>query len=197
MSSGQVKGGITVEDEEIIRLYWNRSEDAVTATSEKYGAYCTAIALRIVGLLQDAEECVSDTWMRAWNAIPPERPSRLRLWLGRITRNLSVDRLKGLRAQKRGGGQGELLLSELEQCIPAASHVESEADDAELARLLNDFLRAQRPEHRAAFILRYYYAEPVADVAKKLSMNENTAATVLFRMRKALRSYLEREGVSV
>ena len=171
MSSGQVKGGITVEDEEIIRLYWNRSEDAVTATSEKYGAYCTAIALRIVGLLQDAEECVSDTWMRAWNAIPPERPSRFRLWLGRITRNLSVDRLKGLRAQKRGGGQGELLLSELEQCIPAASH--------------------------AAFILRYYYAEPVAAVAKKLSMNENTAATVLFRMRKALRSYLEREGVSV
>ena len=79
MSSGQVKGGITVEDEEIIRLYWKRSEDAVTATSEKYGSYCTAIALRIVGLLQDAEECVSDTWMRAWNAIPPERPSRLRL----------------------------------------------------------------------------------------------------------------------
>ena len=183
MSSGQVKGGITVEDEEIIRLYWNRSEDAVTATSEKYGSYCTAIALRIVGLLQDAEECVSDT--------------RFRLWLGRITRNLSVDRLKGLRAQKRGGGQGELLLSELEQCIPAASHVESEADGAELTRLLNDFLRAQRPEHRAAFILRYYYAEPVAAVAKKLSMNENTAATVLFRMRKALRSYLEREGVSV
>lgn len=197
MSSGQVKGGIAVEDEEIIRLYWSRSEDAVAATSEKYGAYCTAIALRIVGLLQDAEECVSDTWMRAWNAIPPERPSRLRLWLGRITRNLSVDRLKGLRAQKRGGGQGELLLSELEQCIPAVSNVEKAVDDARLAHLLNDFLRAQRPKYRAAFVLRYYYGEPVGAVAKKLSMNENTVATVLFRMRKTLRSYLEHEGVSL
>lgn len=186
-----------MEDEEIIRLYWDRSEDAVTATSEKYGAYCTAIALRILGLLQDAEECVSDTWLRAWNAIPPERPSRLRLWLGRITRNLSVDRLKGRRAQKRGGGQTELLLSELEQCIPDASRVEREVDDAQLTRLLNAFLRAQSPAHRAAFVLRYYYAQPVAAVARQLSMNENTAATVLFRLRKALRVYLEQEGVSL
>ena len=186
-----------MEDEEIIRLYWNRSEEAVVATSEKYGSYCTAIALRILGFVQDAEECVSDTWLRAWNAIPPERPSRLRLWLGRITRNLSVDRLKGRRAQKRGGGQGELLLSELEQCLPAAAHVERAVDDAELTRLINAFLHAQRPAHRKAFVLRYYYAYPVAAVAKKLSMNDNTVATVLFRMRKSLREYLEREGVAL
>lgn len=197
MSSGWVKGGSDVEDEEIIRLYWNRSEDAVAATSEKYGAYCTAVALRILGLIQDAEECVSDTWLRAWNAIPPERPSRLRLWLGRITRNLSVDRLKGMRAAKRGGGEGALLLGELEECIPSASRVENEVDDARLTALLNEFLRAQRPDRRAAFVLRYYCAQPVAAVAKQLSMNENTAATVLFRMRKALRAYLEHEGVSL
>ena len=186
-----------MEDEEIICLYWDRSEDAVAATSEKYGAYCTSIALRILGLLQDAEECVSDTWLRAWNAIPPEHPSRLRLWLGRITRNLSVDRLKERFAQKRGRGQGALLLEELEQCVPDASRVEDAVDDAELARLIGAFLRAQRPDRRAAFVLRYYYAEPVAAVAKKLSMNENTAATVLFRMRKALRAHLEQEGVSL
>lgn len=107
-----------MEDQELIALYWNREESALTETEEKYGPYCYAIAWNLLGDQQDSEECVSDTWLRAWQSIPPQRPLRLSLFLGKITRNLSLDRLRKRRAEKRGNGQGEVLLEELAECLP-------------------------------------------------------------------------------
>ena len=185
-----------MEDAQIIALYFDRNQQAIAETSAKYGASLYRLAHRLLRSPGDAEECVNDTYLRAWNAIPPTRPGVFRVWLGQITRNLSLDRWKSRRAEKRGGG-AELLLGELEDCLPAPGGTERAVEDRELAELLNVFLQSLTREGRAMFLRRYWYGESVAEVAEALGCGEGKVKSSLFRSRKALREFLEREGIAV
>lgn len=186
-----------MEDSAIIDLYWARQESALTETERKYGAYCRSIARNILYSREDAEECVSDTYLRAWNAMPPQRPGILSAFLGRITRNLSFDRRRKNNADKRGGGELPLCLDELSQCVPSDSGVQSELERKELSAMLDAFLRTLPERERMLFLRRYWYVDPIGDIARRFSMKENTVKSVLFRTREKLRSYLEREGITV
>lgn len=186
-----------MEDKQIVDLFWERSEQAVTAAAEKYGLYCRKIADTILNSREDAEECLNDTYMSAWKSIPPDRPERLGAYLGKITRNLALNRVKYYGAQKRGAGQTDLVLSELEDCIPAENSVEKEMDMQLLTKAIEGFLRMQTAEKRNIFIRRYWYVIPVKEIAKAYGMSESKITTLLFRMRKGLKEYLEKEGMSV
>lgn len=184
-----------MEDRQIIELYWRRSEDAVQETEAKYGPYCRTVAGRLLADRLDVEECVSDTWLRAWNAIPPHRPSRLRLFLAKLTRTRACDILRAQSAQKRGGGECLLALEELEECVPAVPGAEQILEERELMELLNRFLRELPERDCQVFLRRYWYAEPLEDIARRYGMKVNTVKTRLFRLRGRLRDYLESEGV--
>jgi RNA polymerase sigma-70 factor (ECF subfamily) len=184
-----------MEDSNIIELYFNRSENAISETSLKYGNYLGSISINILRSYEDAAECVNDTYLHAWNAIPPSRPSAFRVWLGTITRNLSFDRYKKFRAQKRGKNETELLLSELAKCIPAPCSVEKELEDNEIAQIVSGFLKAQRQENRIIFLRRYWYGDSIAQIAKIFDVSESKVKSSLFRTRNQLRRYLEKEGV--
>lgn len=186
-----------MEDEAIIDLYWQRDEEALRQSDKKYGAFCRQIALRIVGILEDAEECVNDTWLRAWEAMPPSRPGRLDTFLGKITRNLSLDRWRALRAQKRWQGQAELALTELGDCLPASGGVEQEVEAAALAESLNRFLEALPQEKRVLFVRRYWYLCSVEELAAWSGRRRGTVSAALFRLRQDLREHLEREGFTL
>ncbi len=183
-----------MNDQEIIALYWNRDERAIPATAEAYGAYCYAIAHNILHLAQDAEECVNDTYLRAWNAIPPNRPRILSAFLGRITRNLALNRYHRDRAQKRGGGELELIYDELADCVSGRETVESQTDAQELAQAINVFLAARSAKHRKIFVRRYWYAERVADIAARMGMTETHVSVILHRERTALKTFLAERG---
>ncbi len=185
-----------MEDGQIIDLYWNRDQRALRETEGKYGRLLHSIAWNLLHSREDSEECVNDTYLRAWEAIPPARPGAFRTWLGQITRNLSLDRWKRRRAEKRGGG-AEVLLGELEDCLPAPGGPERAAEDGELAELLSAFLRGLPREGRAIFLRRYWYGQSVAEVAEDLGCGEGKVKSSLFRSRKALRAYLEKEGIAV
>ncbi|MDO4292283.1 MAG: sigma-70 family RNA polymerase sigma factor [Eubacteriales bacterium] len=184
-----------MEDEKIIGLYWARQEAAITETDRKYGNYCRSISLHILKSPEDAEECVNDTWMRAWDTIPPKRPDYLAAFLGRIVRNLSISRYRMNHAQKRGSGETELLLTELEECIPTAASVEDEVEGKETAAAINRFLEGLDLESRNIFVRRYFYADPVKEVAERYRVSESKVKSQLFRMRGRLREHLEREGI--
>jgi len=183
-----------MQDEQIIELYWTRSQQAIQETADKYGGFLGKISWNILCNREDAEECVNDTYLRAWNAIPPTRPSAFQTWLARIIRNLSLDRWKSHRAEKRGGGT-ETLLGELEECLPAPGG--RPAEDLEFAELMNGFLRGLSQEGRAMFLRRYWYGESVAEVAAALGCGAGKVKSSLFRSRRALREYLEKEGITV
>ncbi|MCI9578649.1 MAG: RNA polymerase sigma factor [Oscillibacter sp.] len=185
-----------MEDGQILDLYWSRDQRAIRETDGKYGKLLHGIAWNLLRSREDSEECVNDTYLRAWEAIPPARPGAFRTWLGRITRNLSLDRWKSRGAEKRGGG-AELLLGELEDCLPAPGGTERAVEDRELAELLNVFLQSLTREGRAMFLRRYWYGESVAEVAEALGCGEGKVKSSLFRSRKALRQFLEREGIAV
>lgn len=184
-----------MEDQEIIGLYWARDQRAIGETAEKYGTFLSAIARNILRSADDAEECVNDTYLRAWNAIPPARPSAFRAWLGRVARNLSLDRWKQSAAARRGGGEPELLLGELEDCLPAPRGVERHLEDRELAALISAFLRELPTESRIMFLRRYWYGETVVEVAHRLGCTQGKVKSSLFRTRNALRAYLEQKEV--
>lgn len=186
-----------MEDEKIIDLYWQRQELALVHTEQKYGAYCRTIAQNILKNREDSEECVSDTWLHAWNAIPPKRPDVLSAFLGKITRNLSLDRYKAAHADKRGGGSVPAALSELEECIPAAHGVESALESKTLSKAIDTFLRTLPERECNLFLRRYWYADSLRDVAKRYGMNENSVKSILFRTREKLRKYLEQEGIAI
>lgn len=184
-----------MKDHEIIDLYWKRDESAIPTSSEKYGSYCHSISYNILHNDQDAEECVNDTWLGAWKAMPPHRPERLSTFLGKITRNLSLDRFKKYTAAKRGLGQTELVLSELEDSIPDETSVEQILDEMILVKAINDFLYAQTEQKRNVFIRRYWYLFPIKDIAAVYDMSESKVASLLFRMRNDLKMHLEKEGI--
>ena len=186
-----------MEDEKIVQLYWDRDERAIPATAAKYGGYCTSIAQNILGSAEDAEECVNDTWLRAWNAMPPQRPGILSAFFGKLTRNLSLDRWRYNRAAKRGGPQVETALEELGECLPAPGRPEDRLEERETAALISRFLREQPQLDRVLFLRRYWYLDSVAALAERFSMNENTVKSRLHRTRLRLKEVLLREGVAV
>ena len=186
-----------MKDAEIVELYWNRNEAAIAATSERYGNYCYSIAYHILQSPEDAQECVNDTYWKAWLSIPPHRPNRLATYLGKITRNLSLDRLKRLRAQKRGNDQLDFVLTELENTIPASTDTEQIVDELVLTDAINQFLRQQPRTERNIFVGRYWHLYSIADLAQAYGMRESKVASLLFRMRKKLKHHLEKEGISV
>lgn len=185
-----------MEDEAIIELYFARSEDAVGETARKYGAYCRRIAENILWRREDAEECVNDTYLAAWNAMPPERPGCLRAFLGRITRNLSVARCRRERAQKRFYA-AELLLSELDECLPAGDDPAAALDEKLLTAAITDWLAARSADDRALFIRRYWYGDALKDLAAECGVGENRMAQRMRRLRADLRAALEKEGFSL
>lgn len=183
-----------MDDAAIIDLYWARDSRAIGETGIKYGVYLTSIAMNLLGLPEDAEECVSDTYLAAWNAMPPERPGILRAFLGKITRNLALDRLKRLRAKKRGGGEPEAIFDELSEIIPGGDCPEAELDRKELLRDIEAFLRAEPPRARNIFLRRYWYADSVAAIALRYGLRENAVSAQLMRTRNKLRKYLTERG---
>lgn len=183
-----------MEDEQIVELYWNRAEDAISETANKYGRYCRTIAFNILYNENDTEECVNDTYLNAWNSMPPQRPVMLRAFLGRLTRNLSLNRYKQLTAEKRGKGQVTLALDELQECIPACGNTESVVDEIVLTQLLNRFLESLGAEQRKIFIRRYWYLSPVKEIAGDFGMGESKVKMSLLRSRRQLRKLLEEEA---
>ena len=183
-----------MEDGAIVALYWERNESAIKETSDKYGRYLMKIAWNILTDREDAEESVNDTYLHAWNAMPPHRPQILSTFLGRITRHLSIDIYRKRNSAKRGGSEYALSLDELSDCVQAEGSPEEVIDAKELAGHINGFLRDLAPEARILFIRRYYYFDPLADAAASLGMTEGKAKTLLFRTRKKLKEYLEKEG---
>lgn len=187
-------GGKIVEDARIIQLFWERQESAIEQTRNKYGAYCRSIALRILNNNPDAEECVNDTYLAAWNAMPPQRPNVLSAFLGKITRNLSLKRYRASVAQKRGGGQVALSLDELEECVVGASGADDRLQAEELARLLNRFLACLPAEQRRIFMCRYWHFDSVAEIAARFGCSESKVKMTLKRTRQKLADHLGKEG---
>lgn len=182
------------EDGAIVALYWERDESAIKETSDKYGRYLMKIAWNILADQMDAEESVNDTYLHAWNAMPPHRPQVLSTFLGRITRHLSIDIYRKRHSAKRGGSEYALSLDELSDCVPGEGSPEEAIAAEELGSHISRFLRELAPEARKLFICRYYYFDPVADCAASLNMTEGKAKTLLFRTRRKLKEYLEKEG---
>ncbi len=186
-----------MEDQTIIDLYWNRSEDAIAETANKYGRYCRRISYNILYNHEDCEECVNDTYLKAWNTMPPARPARLPAFLGKIVRNLSLDRYERSMAKKRGTGQVPLALFELEECIPSSSDTEAVIDNLFLAQLLNRFLAETKPKARKIFVQRYWYFMSVKEIAADLGVGESYVKMTLSRLRGKLKQFLEKEGVTL
>ena len=186
-----------MEDEAIVALFWEKNSQAISATEEKYGVYCRHLAQTLLNSPEDAEECANDTYVNAWNAIPPHRPACLRTFLGKITRNLALQRRQKDAAQKRGGGEVALSLDELAEVLPGVGSPEQAAEDGVIAEVIERFLRGLPREQRTAFVLRYFYLLPVKDVAKKLGMGESRVKTSLFRARGRLREQLAKEGIDI
>lgn len=192
-----MREGIELEDSKIIDLYWARKEQALAETDAKYGGYCRTIARNILRNFEDTEECVSDTWLHAWNSMPPQRPGILSAFLGRITRNLSFDRCKYQQAAKRGGGTLPLALDELGECIPASGRVEHALEQKELAATIDRFLRTLPEKDCNLFLRRYWYIDSISVIADRYGMKENTVKSILFRTREKLRKFLGEEGIAV
>jgi len=187
-----------MDDKEIIDRLIARSESAITALGDKYSKYCRVIAINILGDAEDTEEVLNDTYYRVWNSIPPEQPNNLRAYIGRITRNLSLDRLDKIRAEKRGGGQIDVILSELEECIVDNKNTpEKLAESEEISAALNEFLIGQSIENRCVFVRRYWRAASIEEIATNFDMSVGKVKTILFRMRKKLRKHLEKEGIHI
>ena len=183
-----------MEDTAIIGLYWARNEKAIAASDEKYGTLCRTLSQNILDSREDAEECVNDTWARAWDTMPPQRPGSLRAYLAKITRNLSIDRWRARRADKRGSGL-EVFLSELESALPAAPSAEEITEARETAQSIDRWLDSLSPADRKAFLRRYWYGQQVAQVAAQAGCSPNSMAKRLSRLRDGLRRALEQEGV--
>lgn len=184
-----------MKDEEIIGLYKKRSQQAIKETAQKYEAYCSTIANRILNDRQDTEECVNDTWLKAWNSIPPQVPSVLSAYLGKITRNLALNMYKKKYAGKRIDDRMMVSMEELKDCISEKESVESKVDSKEIVAMLNDFLE-QTPElERKIFVRRYFYMDTIKEIANGYQLKESYVKTLLFRSRNKLKEYLLKEGV--
>lgn len=183
-----------MEDTKIIDLYFSRDEQAITETNTKYGDYCYAIAQNILCSAPDSEECVNDTWLRAWNTMPPQKPGRLRLFLGKITRNLSIDRFRNWSAEKRGGSEVMLALDELRSCTAPTGDPADKAELSALKDAVGQFLRTLDRREQGIFLRRYFYVEKAADIARRYAIKEAHVRLILSRTRQKLRNFLKEEG---
>ncbi len=184
-----------MDDLQIIDLYWARAEAAISETEKKYGRYCRSIAYRILRNEEDSEESVSDTYLKAWNSIPPSRPSALKLFLGKIARNISLDRYEQRTAGKRGYGEVPLALEELRECLPAADTAERVVEDIALAELIDQFLAGLPAEGRRFFVLRYWHLYSIKEIAAICDFGESRIKMSLMRSRNKLKQLLEKEGI--
>ena len=186
-----------MEDKQIIDLYWARSESAIAETDRKYGKLCRRIAFNILNNFQDSEECVSDTYLKTWSVIPPKRPVKLSAFLGKITRNLAINRYEKAAAEKRGGGEVPVALDELAECIPDPNSVERAVDNRILTDKLNVFLEGLPAEARKIFLRRYWEVCSIQEIAEIYGISESKVKVSLFRTRGKLRSFLEQEGIAL
>lgn len=186
-----------MEDRQIVDLYWARSESAISETADKYGRYCHSIAYNILHNNEDSEECVNDTYLNAWEAMPDQRPRKLSAFLGKITRNLSLNRWELYNAEKRGSGQIPLALDELQECIPSPDSANQMVDDLMLVEIFNQFLASLSKQKRMIFIRRYWYLSPIAEIAADYSISESKVKMSLLRSRNALKQVLEKEGIGI
>lgn len=184
-----------LNDQHIVELYWQRDESALQLTAACYGAALTAVAQRILGDRVDSEETVNDTYLRAWNAIPPHRPSRLSVYLGKITRHLALDRYAALTAHKRGGGTTADILEEWRDALPDGDG--DPADDLAVRDALSRFLRQLPAEGRRVFIRRYWYGDTIHDIATACHSSESRIKMMLSRTRSELKTFLEKEGIAL
>ena len=186
-----------MEDHEIVRLYFMRSEQAIAESQAKYGAYVGAIARNILKTREDAEECVNDTWFHAWNAMPPKKPAVLSAFFGKITRNLAFDRYKLLHREKRGGYGVDLVLDELSEIVSGKDDPEHKAMAAELSGEIGRFLMKLPQEKRYMFILRYWYAMDISEIASRFHVSRDNVSVILSRIRKQLKAYLTERGYDI
>ena len=186
-----------MDEQNIILLYFQRSEQAISATAARYGSYCYSIAYQILQERRDSEEVVSDTYMDAWNAIPPHRPNNLSAFLGKITRRNALDRWEYLHAEKRGGGEVLLVLEELNDCVSIQANPESEFERKEIGQMISRFLRKLSGIERNVFVRRYWYMESICEISQYYGFSKNKTKSMLLRTRKKLRVYLEKEGIAV
>lgn len=191
------KRGDQVQDKEIVRLFLERNEKAVSAASEKYRAYCMKIAVNILNSQEDAEYCLNEVFLKAWELIPPHEPEMLSAFLGKITRNCAVNMYKHDTAQKRGGGEAALVYEELSEIVSGSSNVERDAENRELIAEINRFLKKQSAMKRSIFLCRYWYCDSVHDIAAEFMITENNVSTILNRTRKKLREYLQKRGFDI
>ena len=186
-----------MEDSQIIALYFQRDECAIDETARKYGKYCFSIAHNILGNREDAEEAVSDTYLGAWATIPPHKPVVLSTFLGKIARRTALKRWEKNRTRKRGGGELPLALEELSEFLSDGNTLETAIETAELTQLLNEFLRRLLKTERTVFVCRYWYLDPIADIAKRFGFSQSKVKSMLARTRKKLATSLQREGITL
>ncbi len=186
-----------MEDETIIELYWNRSEEAIRRTGEKYGGLCRTIARNILRNEEDTEECVSDAYLSVWNAIPPARPNDFKAFLGRIVRNGALERYRHSHRQKRGGGAVTLVLSELEECVAGDFRTDDVIDREHIRALLNSFLEKLSVTSRIIFVRRYWFADSIEDIAALCGISRSRVKSSLYRSRQKLKKILEEGDVYV
>ena len=183
-----------MDDSKILELFEARDEKAIEYTASKYGKYCMKISFNILSDLSDSEENVNDTYMQAWNSIPPNRPQSLMAYLGKLARNSALNKLKAQNALKRTAQSTSLSFDELSLCTPSSVHIENEAEMAELSRSISVFLKSQKEDVRNVFVCRYFYCCSVEDIAEKFSFSESKVKSMLLRARGKLRAHLEKEG---
>ena len=183
-----------MSDNDIVKLYLDRSSEAISKTAEKYGSYCNTVANNILGNMSDAEECTNDAYLKCWNTIPPKKPENLRTYIGKLVRNISLDRYKYKTAEKRSGTDFEAVLDELAEIVSGSETVESELEKKELALAINSFLDTVPKENCNIFICRYWYAFPVSEIAKRFGKTRGGVTAVLSRMRSKLKIYLNERG---
>lgn len=184
-----------MEDEKIIELYFERNESAISETAEKYGNYLYKIAFNILSDNEDSEESVNDTYMSAWNTIPPEKPNVFSAFLSKITRYISLNRYRARKTEKRGGGEIDAAFEEIEECVPDKSNIYDEIETKELAEIISDYLKKLPETERKIFVCRYYYLDSLSDISKQFGFSQSKVASMLHRTRKKILSHLEKEGV--
>lgn len=184
-----------MNDSFIIELFWQRSQEAIPAVAEKYYPYLYSISYNILSNKEDSEECVNDTYLKAWDSIPPQKPNCLSAFLGRITRNISLNLVKKHSAQKRSNDGYYAVLDELSECIPSGESTEKKLEDRMIVDSIESFLYSKSLEKRNIFIKRYWYLCSVKEIAKAYSISENKVASLLFRMRNELKEHLEKDGI--
>ena len=185
-----------LEDAQIIQIYWDRDQEAISETDRKYGRYCAKIARSILADDGDTEECVNDTYYRTWDSIPPQRPLSFPPFLGKIVRNLALDRYRYNTAQKRNRHM-DVLLSELENCLPAAGGAEEALEAGVVTEIINRYLDGLSRRKRILFVRRYWYSQSIRELAETFGMTEGQTKSALYRLRGGLREALEKEGVSL